>query len=168
MKRGSTSVSVASATTVVRAEPAPSGLKTAIRYFTAPISSESPTMPLSVIITAAKTVSRASAEVSPLPPIISVTISATSITVTATASSSDPNGSPTRCATTSAWWTADSTAPIRKMPIATAATVPGWRPHASASTTIAATGASVVQLSQGDLVVLMPEPYGSAGLTRVG
>ncbi len=41
-------------------------------------------------------------EVSLPPAIISVTISATSITVTATARTSEPNGSPTRCATTSA------------------------------------------------------------------
>ena len=53
-------------------------------------------------MSAANTVSRASdAELLP-PEIMSVTISATSITVTATASTSDPNGSPTRCATTSA------------------------------------------------------------------
>ena len=56
-----------------------------------------------MIITAAKTVSRASVAVSSAPPeTISVTISATSITVTATARTSEPNGSPTRCATTSA------------------------------------------------------------------
>ena len=59
-------------------------------------------MPLQLIITAAKTVSRASVEVPSPPETISVTISATSITVTATASTSDPNGSPTRWATTSA------------------------------------------------------------------
>ena len=45
-----------------------------------------------------------------------MTISATSITVTATASTSEPNGSPTRCATTSAWWTAASTATARNAP----------------------------------------------------
>ena len=62
-----------------------------------------PTIPLSVIITAAKTVSRASVAVSEeSPDTISVTISATSMTVTATARTSDPNGSPTRWATTSA------------------------------------------------------------------
>ena len=70
-----------------------------------------PTTPLQVIITAANTVSRASVDVSSPPETISVTISATSMTVTATASTSDPNGSPTRCATTSAWCTAASTAP---------------------------------------------------------
>ena len=60
-------------------------------------------MPFALIITAANTVSRASVEVSlPEPPTISVTIRATSMTVTATARTSEPNGSPTRCATTSA------------------------------------------------------------------
>ena len=59
-------------------------------------------MPLTLIITAATTVSRASADVSSSPLIIKVTISATSITVTATARISEPNGSPTRWATTSA------------------------------------------------------------------
>jgi hypothetical protein len=43
-------------------------------------------------------------------------MSATSITVTATASTSVPNGSPVRCATTSAWCTAENTVGIRIMP----------------------------------------------------
>jgi hypothetical protein len=59
-------------------------------------------MPLQVIITAAKTVSRASELVSGPPDTINVTINATSMTVTATARTSDPNGSPTRWATISA------------------------------------------------------------------
>jgi hypothetical protein len=59
-------------------------------------------MPLQVIIAAAKTVSRASVETSSPPETMSVTISPTSMTVTATARMSEPNGSPTRCATTSA------------------------------------------------------------------
>ena len=63
-------------------------------------------MPLQVIITAAKTVSRASEAALSPPDAISVTISATSMTVTASARISVPNGSPTRWATTSAWWTA--------------------------------------------------------------
>lgn len=53
-------------------------------------------MPLAVIMTAAKTVSRASEAVSGPPETMRVTINATSITVTATARTSDPNGSPTR------------------------------------------------------------------------
>lgn len=47
-------------------------------------------MPFTVIITAAKTVSRASVETSPFPETIRVTISATSMIVTATASTSEP------------------------------------------------------------------------------
>ena len=75
---------------------------------------------------AANTVSRAS--VVPCAPSASIseTIKDTSITVTETASTSVPNGSPTRWATTSAWWTAASTLPMRikaatatpKLPIA--------------------------------------------------
>jgi hypothetical protein len=55
-----------------------------------------------VIITAAKTVSRARVDVSASPVAISVTIRPTSMAVTATARISVPKGSPTRCATTSA------------------------------------------------------------------
>ncbi len=59
-------------------------------------------MPLVVIISAANAVSRARVAVSLPPDAISSTISATSMMVTAAASTSDPNGSPIRCATTSA------------------------------------------------------------------
>ena len=93
-------------------------------------------MPLHVIITAANTVSRASVAVSEsLPDTISVTISATSMTVTATASTSDPNGSPTRCATTSAWWTAARTAPARNTPTIASTTPGGLWPQVIASRT---------------------------------
>src|SRR5689334_7402268 len=68
-----------------------------------------PTMPLHTSITAANTVSRASPAFSGPLDNITETISATSMTVTATASTSVPNGSPMRCATTSAWWTAANT-----------------------------------------------------------
>jgi hypothetical protein len=61
-----------------------------------------PTMPLQVIMTAANTVSRANDSLPGPPPTISVTISPTSMIVTAMASTSDPKGSPTRWATTSA------------------------------------------------------------------
>ena len=54
------------------------------------------------IMTAANTVSRASVDADAPPESIRDTTSDTSITVTATASTRDPNGSPTRCATTSA------------------------------------------------------------------
>ena len=101
-------------------------------------------MPLTLIITAANTVSRASPEVSLSPLTIRVTISATSMTVTATARISEPNGSPTRWATTSAWCTAASTAPTRNTPISRAITVLGYRPHETASTIMASTGVRVV------------------------
>ena len=91
-----------SADTVASAVAVPSALKAATRRRSVPTKSDSPTTPLHVIITAANTVSRASVDVSDPPETISVTIKPTSITVTATASTSEPNGSPTRCATTSA------------------------------------------------------------------
>jgi hypothetical protein len=99
---GSTRLSVASVDTVASAVAVPSALKDATRRRSAPTSSDMPTMPLQVIMTAANTVSRASVSVSEPPEAINVTISATSITVTATARTSEPYGSPTRCATTSA------------------------------------------------------------------
>ena len=104
MNDGSTRQTTASVQTVASAVAVPSALNDAVPLCSAPSSTEIPRMPLVVIITAAKTVSRASVAVSePEPPeTISVTISATSITVTETASTSEPNGSPTRCATTSA------------------------------------------------------------------
>ena len=60
-------------------------------------------MPLQTIITAAKIVSRASPALSAGAASMTETISAVSMTVTASASTSVPNGSPVRCATTSAW-----------------------------------------------------------------
>ena len=51
-------------------------------------------------------------------------ISATSIAVIASASTSVPNGSPTRCATTSAWWTAASTEATSAITESTASAVP--------------------------------------------
>ena len=65
-------------------------MKTATRARRAAVRIDRPTMPLQVIITAAKTVSRASVSVASPPATISVTISPTSITVTATARTSDP------------------------------------------------------------------------------
>ena len=101
-------------------------------------------MPLTVIMTAANTVSRASDAVSGPPDATSVTMSATSMTVTATASTSEPNGSPTRCATTSAWCTAASTAPASTT--ATPATSSGARsrPQTAARTTTANGGRTVL------------------------
>ncbi len=57
---------------------------------------DSPRIPLQVIMTAAKTVFRASDAVPGPPATMSVTIRPTSMTVTATARTSDPIGSPTR------------------------------------------------------------------------
>ena len=87
---GTTRHSTARAMTVASAAPVPSGLKTARWCLRAPTSSEMPTIPLRVIITAAKTVSRASPAVSLSVVTISVTMSPTSMIVTATASTSDP------------------------------------------------------------------------------
>src|SRR3954464_14240408 len=115
-------------------------------------------MPLAVIITAANTVSRANDAVSGPPDTISVTINATSITVTATASTNDPNGSPTRWATTSAWWTAASTEPTSTSATSIARTVGRRRPEVRTSTTSATTGTAVVQDSKGFRVaVAMPQ-----------
>src|SRR5829696_1937941 len=112
-------------------------------------------MPLQVIITAAKTVSRASELVSGPPDTINVTINATSMTVTPTARTSDPNGSPTRWATISAWLTADKTAAPRTSATTTTTNVPGFRPQVSASTNRAISGASTDQESQGARVAVV-------------
>src|SRR5262249_18923714 len=87
------------------------------------MSRHKPTIPLHTIITAARTVSRASPVVSIGAAIMTETISAVSITVTARAGTSVPNGSPPRGATTSAWYTAANTVPNSAIP-ATAATTP--------------------------------------------
>ena len=102
-------------------------------------------MPLVVIMTAANTVSRASEAVSGPPEIIRVTIRPTSITVTATASTSDPNGSPTRWAITSAWCTAASTAAPSRIPTTATRAYGRSRPQVAASASTARTGAMTVQ-----------------------
>ena len=138
---------MASVATAASALPDPSALKSATWRRSAPTSTDTPMIPFRVIITAAKTVSRASVAVSSgsLADTISVTISATSMTVTATASTSDPNGSPTRWATTSAWCTAASTAPARIAPTTTTSAQPRSRPQVGTSTTTAPSGTAVVQ-----------------------
>jgi hypothetical protein len=80
-------------------------------------------MPLHTIMTAAKTVSRANAAFSAGAAIMTETINAVSIAVTARARTSVPNGSPMRCATTSAWYTAANTVASKTIP-ATAAMSP--------------------------------------------
>ena len=63
-----------SVVTVASAAPVPSALNIVTWNRTAPITSAMPTMPLQVIITAAKTVSRARDSLPGFPEIISVTI----------------------------------------------------------------------------------------------
>ncbi len=127
-------------------------------------------MPLVVIMTAANTVSRAREAVSGPPETIRVTINATAITVTATARTSDPNGSPTRWATTSAWCTAASTAPAGITATATTSTTPRSRPQVGASATIASSGTTTVQDSSRKRGVTTPtspaarQPYTDAGV----
>ncbi len=87
---GSTRHTVARVATVARAPPVPSLLKTTRPCRSEPASTQIPRIPLQVIITAAKTVSRARVVVSPLPPTMSMTMSPTSMMVTATARISDP------------------------------------------------------------------------------
>lgn len=112
---------------VASADAVPSALNSASLRRRAPTRIEIPTIPLRVIMNAAKTVSRARVAVSPeSPETIRVTISPTSMTVTATARTSDPKGSPTRWATTSAWWTAERTAATSRTPTATSTAVPGF------------------------------------------
>src|SRR5215472_8445961 len=77
-------------------------------------------MPLHTIMTTAKTVSRARPAFSAGAATMTETIRATSMIVTATARTSVPNGSPVRCATTSAWYTAAKTARINATPAAAA------------------------------------------------
>ncbi len=67
-----------------------------------------------------KTVSRASPVFSAGAAIMTETINAVSMTVTAKARTRVPNGSPTRCATTSAWYTAANTVPSKAIPAAAA------------------------------------------------
>ena len=103
VKVGRTRLSAARVSTVANAVAEPSALKVACRSRRAASTIETPTTPLQVIITAAKTVSRASVSVLSPPATIRVMIRPTSITVTATARTSEPYGSPTRSAITSAW-----------------------------------------------------------------
>jgi hypothetical protein len=128
VNRGTTRQSAARVATVASAVAEPSALKTATFARRAPMVTARPTMTVVVIMTAAKTVSLARVAVlSGSPEIISVTIRATSMTVTATASTREPNGSPTRWATTSAWCTADSTAATSSAPPPISTTVGGVR-----------------------------------------
>src|SRR5262245_33868456 len=104
-------------------------------------------MPLHTIMTAANTVSRASPAFSAGAATITETIRATSITVTATARTSVPNGSPVRCATTSAWYTAANTVAIRAAPAAAAKRLPP--PTKGVATSITQANAGHVHAHQG-------------------
>src|SRR5690349_9415050 len=104
-------------------------------------------MPLQTIMTAANTVSRAKPDFSTGDDIMTETISAVSMIVTARARTSVPNGSPTRWATTSAWYTAANTVPNTTIAatVATRAPLPTNGvttkvPHASAGHTLAHKG----------------------------
>ena len=142
--------------TVASAVAVPSALNDATRRRSAPTSTQRPRMPLTVIITAAKTVSRARADVSGPPDTIKVTISATSMTVTATARMSAPNGSPTRCATTSAWCTAARTAPAKSAANSARTRCAGLLPHVTARATRASAGMKTCQCSS--IRNLFPSP----------
>ena len=104
---------MASVITAANAPPLPAAWNSTTWWRTAPTSNDSPTIPLQVIMMAAKTVSRASVAVCGPPEAVMLRIRPTSMIVTATARINEPNGSPTRWATTSAWCTATSTAPTR-------------------------------------------------------
>jgi hypothetical protein len=139
---GSTSAMVATAVSVARVAVTPSTRNSSSWCRSAPTTRHRPTTPLQTIMKAANTVSRASVAVCSPPEDISVTMRPTSITVTATARISVPNGSPTRCATTSAWCTAAMTAATSAAAtIARTGPAPGLPPHVATSTT-AATGGS--------------------------
>src|SRR6185369_5386808 len=90
-------------------------------------------------------VSRARTALSSPPASIIETINDVSITVTARASTRVPSGSPSLCATTSAWWTAASTAATRAMPETTRTNVFPGRAAATPSSAMASSGAMVDQ-----------------------
>ena len=89
------------------------------------------------------------------------------MTVTATASTSEPNGSPTRCATTSAWCTAASTAPTRNTAISADTSDDGCRPHEAASTTRPATGGTVQVARRREAVVMGQTLWNHPPATRL-
>lgn len=146
VKVGRTRPSVATAVSVASAPVTPSTRKSTTRWRSAPTRMHRPTTPLQTIMKAANTVSRARVDASSPPDTISVTISPTSMTVTATARISVPSGSPTRWATTSAWWTAATTAATSPTATnASSASTPGERPQVAASTSAATGGTTKLQ-----------------------
>ena len=99
------------------------------------------------------------------------TIRATSITVTAMASTRVPKGSPVRCATTSAWYTAAKTVAIRAAPATAAITPPV--PSQGASNKIAQANSGQAHAHHGVLAGCFPdailhEPYVQIAPNRGG
>src|SRR3954469_320528 len=110
-----------------------------------PMSRHSPMRPLQMIMMAENTVSRGTAAVSGPPDSMIETMRATSMIVTASASTNVPNGSPTRCATTSAWCTAHTTVPASVSRQITASKEPIGNKTAAARTTAPRMGMSLDQ-----------------------
>src|SRR5262245_33141491 len=104
-------------------------------------------------------------------PNITDTISATSIVVTASASTRVPKGSPTRCATTSAWCTAATTAPASPAAQSAPSRAPNGSSIAAASSASASGGTirgqRVISSSTKDaMVVAEPPRYRRLGRAR--
>ncbi len=93
-----------------------------------------------MIMTVAYIVSRARAALLAPPASMTDTISDDSMAVTASARTSVPNGSPTRCATISAWCTAATTAPTSATPQAMPSSAPNGSFSAAASSPTASSG----------------------------
>src|SRR3954452_959783 len=90
-----------------------------------------------------------------------MTMSPTSMTVTATARISDPKGSPTLCATTSACCTAARIAPTSTIATTVSSTQLAGRIEASTRTARASTGSTVGQCSRLRIEVFTPETLGA-------
>ncbi|MCY1230416.1 hypothetical protein D9M68_585870 [compost metagenome] len=149
-------VSTSSAASTAMAALAPGAWNACSRWCRPPTNRHSPTMPLQISMTAANTVSRARPAFSGPDDNITETISATSITVTAIASTSVPNGSPTLCATTSAWCTAANTAPASAT--ATSAISQPWPGISQASASVAAAAAGAPTVQAGSLLEVRAIP----------
>src|SRR5882757_3899285 len=102
VNEGRTSDNVVKAINVASAALAPPILNDCWWCRTPPMSRHRPMRPLQMIMMAEKTVSRGTEAVSGPQDSMMETMRATSMMVTAKASTKVPNGSPTRCATTSA------------------------------------------------------------------
>ena len=112
-------------------------------------------MPLQTIMTTAKIVSRARAAFSAGAASMTDTMSAVSMTVTAKARTSVPNGSPIRCATTSAWWTAANTVANRTTPATAASKLPVPKNHEATRISQAANGQT--HAHQGIRAAVLPD-----------